>query len=151
MKAVSHRARNYNLLRFVCLFVCLPLSTWGTPAWTWTGLGRGPRWRSRSSSCVSATPPQPPPAPADRTPSGRGSSTPWRRRRSLKNTTRLVEAPVGVHRLRVGFVLDAVQVLVEPVQQEGHELLGVVLGIAGELAGFARHDGLNKWNGRRYS
>ena len=38
--------------------------------------------------------------------------------------------------------MDTVQVLVEAVQQEGHELLGVVLSVARELAGLAGHDGL---------
>lgn len=59
-------------------------------------------------------------------------------------STYLVQPPVRVHRLRVGLVLDAVQVFVEAVQQEGHELLGVVLRVARELAGFAGHDCLGR-------
>lgn len=67
-----------------------------------------------------------------------GSQLVWR------SSTYLVQTPVRVHRLRVGLVLDAVQVFVKAVQQEGHELLGVVLRVARELAGFAGHDGLGR-------
>lgn len=63
------------------------------------------------------------------------------------SSTYLVQPPVRVHRLRVGLVLDAVQVFVEAVQQEGHELLGVVLRVARELAGFAGHDCLKRNQG----
>lgn len=55
----------------------------------------------------------------------------------------LVQPSVRVHRLRVRFILDAVQVFMEPIQQESHELLGVVLGVTCKLTGFAGHDRLD--------
>lgn len=54
----------------------------------------------------------------------------------------LIRPPVRVHSFRIGLVLDAVQVLVQPIQQESHELLGVMLCVARELAGLAGHNGL---------
>lgn len=60
----------------------------------------------------------------------------------FQNNTYFIQPPIRVHRLSVGFVLDAVQVLVEAVQQESHELLGVVLGVTCKLTGFTGHDSL---------
>lgn len=93
-------------------------------------------------------------------PSGRGRARPpgaptWNRSWWWwwwsSSSTYLVQPPVGVHRLRVGLVLDAVQVFVEAVQQEGHELLGVVLRVARELAGFTGHDCLGRDREKRLS
>lgn len=60
----------------------------------------------------------------------------------------LIQSSVRVHRFGVRFVLDAVQVFMEPVEQEGHELLGVVLGVACKLAGFTRHNSLARREGK---
>lgn len=56
----------------------------------------------------------------------------------------LVRPPIRVNSLCVGLVLDAVEVLVQAIEQEGHELLSIVLGIASELAGLAGHDCLGE-------
>lgn len=45
----------------------------------------------------------------------------------------LVLSPVGVPQLDVLFVFDSVQVFVQPVQQEGQQLLTVVLLVAQKL------------------
>lgn len=58
----------------------------------------------------------------------------------VKNNTYFIQTTVGVHGLGVRFILDAVQVLMEPVQQESHELLGVVLGVTCKLTGFTGHN-----------
>lgn len=45
----------------------------------------------------------------------------------------LVLTPIGVPQLDVLFVFDSVQVFVQPVQQEGQQLLTVVLLVAQKL------------------
>lgn len=55
----------------------------------------------------------------------------------------LIGPPIRVHGLCVGLVLNAIQVFMQPIQQESHELLGIMLRIACELAGLARHNGLD--------
>ena len=52
----------------------------------------------------------------------------------------LVRPPIRVNSFCVGLVLDPVEVLVQAIEQEGHELLSIMLGIASELAGLAGHD-----------
>lgn len=48
-------------------------------------------------------------------------------------TTHLVLTPISVPQLDVLFVFDSVQVFVQPVQQEGQQLLTVVLLVAQKL------------------
>lgn len=45
----------------------------------------------------------------------------------------LIRPAIGIPQLDVLLVLDTVEVLMEAVQQEGQELLGVVLLVAQEL------------------
>lgn len=59
---------------------------------------------------------------------------------SRKRHPHLIRPPIRVNSLCVGLVLDAVEVLVQAIEQEGHELLSIMLGIASELAGLAGHD-----------
>lgn len=68
--------------------------------------------------------------------------------KTLAKNTHLIQPSVRVDRLCVRFILDAVQVLVEPIQQESHELLGIVLGVTCKLTGFTGHNRLYGTNRR---
>ena len=50
-----------------------------------------------------------------------------------------VRLPVSLAHLHVGLLSDPVEVLVEAVQQEGEQLLAVLLLVAGELGGEPAH------------
>lgn len=54
----------------------------------------------------------------------------------------LVWSSISIPQLDVLFVLDSVEVLVQAVQQEGQQLLAVVLLVAQELRGKVAHLGL---------
>lgn len=54
----------------------------------------------------------------------------------------LVRSSISIPQLDVLFVLDSVEVLVQAVQQEGQQLLAVVLLVAQELRGKVAHLGL---------
>lgn len=68
-----------------------------------------------------------------------------------KKNTYLIQPSIRVNCLCVRFILDAIQVFMEPVQQESHELLGIMLGITCKLTGFTGHDCLwsYKWENNR--
>lgn len=61
--------------------------------------------------------------------------------------THRVGPPIGVLQLQVGLLLHAIQVFVQPVQQEGEQLLGVLLLVARKLRGEAAHLGLQQSKG----
>lgn len=59
--------------------------------------------------------------------------------RLCSGTAHLVLTPIGVPQLDVLFVFDSVQVFVQPVQQEGQQLLTVVLLVAQKLRSKVAH------------
>lgn len=61
----------------------------------------------------------------------------------VRGSADLVWPAPSVPQLDVLLVLDAVQVLVEPVQQEGQKLLAVMLLVAQELRRKVAHFGLH--------
>lgn len=67
----------------------------------------------------------------------------WSEPLGVGGAAHLVRASFGVPQFDVLFVLDPVQVFVQPVQQEGEQLLTVVLLVAQELGGKVAHLGLH--------
>lgn len=56
----------------------------------------------------------------------------------------LILATIRIHCFCVRFVLDTVQVLMQPIQKEGHKFLGIMLSIACKLTGFTGHNCLQE-------
>lgn len=59
--------------------------------------------------------------------------------RTRKQEMHLILATIRVHCFCVRFVLDTVQVLMQPIQKEGHKFLGIMLSIACKLTGLTCH------------
>lgn len=52
----------------------------------------------------------------------------------------LIQASIRVYRFCVRFILNAVQILMKTIQQEGHKFLGVMLSVTSKLTGFTGYN-----------